>query len=42
MSLSPFAAILDAARTRHGAAAVEARLVTPKMSEELKVTPDDR
>src|SRR5579862_2910727 len=42
MALSPFAAILDAARTRHGAAALERRLPTPKTAEELKATPDDR
>jgi 3-methyladenine DNA glycosylase Tag len=42
MALSPFAAILDAARTRHGAAALEARLPTPKTTEQLKATPDDR
>src|SRR6266404_2540685 len=42
MSLSPFAAILDAARTRHGAAALDARLPTPKTAEQLKATPDDR
>src|SRR5438128_174023 len=42
MALSPFAAILDAARTRQGAAALEARLPTPKTADELKATPDDR
>jgi 3-methyladenine DNA glycosylase Tag len=42
MALSPFAAILNAARTRHGAAALEARLPTPKTEEQLKTTPDDR
>ncbi len=42
MALSPFAAILDAARTRHGAAALDARLPTPKTPEQLKATPDDR
>jgi 3-methyladenine DNA glycosylase Tag len=42
MAISPFAAILDAARTRHGAAALEARLPTPKTPAELKATPDDR
>src|SRR6266568_6484304 len=41
-ALSPFAAILDAARTRHGAAALDARLPTPKTPEQLKATPDDR
>jgi 3-methyladenine DNA glycosylase Tag len=42
MSLAPFAEILDAARTRHGAAALEARLPTPKTAAELTATPDDR
>ena len=42
MSVSPFATILDAARTRHGAATLEARLPQPKTAEELKATPDDR
>ena len=42
MALSPFAAILDAARTRHGAAALDARLPTPKTEEQLKATPDHR
>ncbi|HEV2334768.1 MAG TPA: DNA-3-methyladenine glycosylase I [Stellaceae bacterium] len=42
MSFTPFAEILDAARTRHGAAALEARLPTPKTPAELKATPDDR
>src|SRR5437870_13637135 len=42
MALSPFAAILDAARTRHGAAALDARLPTPKTAEQLRATPDDR
>ena len=42
MSVSPFATILDAARTRHGAAALEARLPQPKTAEELKAAPDDR
>ena len=42
MALSPFAAILDAARTRHGAAALDARLPTPRTAEQLKATPDDR
>src|SRR5713226_828529 len=37
-----FAKILDAARTRHGSAALEARLPTPKTPEQLKATPDDR
>ena len=42
MALSPFAAILDAARTRQGAAALEARLPAPKTPAELRETPDDR
>src|SRR5438067_13425254 len=42
MSVSPFATILEAARTRHGAAALEARLPQPKTAEELKAAPDDR
>src|SRR5712691_9327684 len=42
MAISPFAAILEAARTRHGAAALEARMPTPKTAAELKATPDDR
>jgi len=42
MSVTPFATILDAARARHGAAALEARLPTPKSADELKATPDDR
>jgi 3-methyladenine DNA glycosylase Tag len=42
MALSPFAAILDAARTRHGAAALDARLPTPKTPEQLRATPDVR
>lgn len=42
MTTPPFAAILEAARTRHGAAALEARLPQPKTQAELKATPDDR
>jgi 3-methyladenine DNA glycosylase Tag len=42
MALSPFAAILEAARARHGAAALEAQLPTPKTAEQLKATQDDR
>jgi len=37
-----FCDILDAARARHGAAALEARLSTPKTAPELRATPDDR
>ena len=42
MSIQSFATILDAARARHGAAALEARLPTPKTTEELRATPDAR
>ena len=42
MTRSPFAPILDAARTRLGAAALEARLPQPKTPAELAATPDDR
>ena len=42
MSVTPFATILEAARTRHGAAALDTRLPTPKTAEQLKATPDDR
>lgn len=42
MSAVPFAAILDAARSRHGAAALEARLPQPKAASELTAIPDDR
>jgi 3-methyladenine DNA glycosylase Tag len=42
MTVTAFATILDTARTRHGAAALEARLPMPKTAEELKATPDDR
>ena len=37
-----FSTILDAARTRHGAAAIEARLPQPKNASELAAIPDDR
>ena len=40
--MRPFATILDAALTRHGAAALEARLPVPKTAAELAATPDDR
>ena len=40
--MTPFATILDTARTRHGAAALAARLPQPKTPEQLKATPDDR
>ena len=42
MPVPPFAPILDAARTRLGAAALEARLPQPKTAAELAGTPDDR
>jgi 3-methyladenine DNA glycosylase Tag len=42
MPVPPFATILDAARTRHGAAGLEARLPAPKSPAELAATPDDR
>jgi len=42
MTRSLFAPILDAARTRLGAAALEARLPQPKTPTELAATPDDR
>jgi 3-methyladenine DNA glycosylase Tag len=42
MSVTPFATILGTARTRHGAASLEARLPRPKTPAELKATPDDR
>jgi 3-methyladenine DNA glycosylase Tag len=42
MPVSPFAPILEAARTRHGAKALEARLPHPKVPAELAGTADDR
>ncbi|HEX2646323.1 MAG TPA: DNA-3-methyladenine glycosylase I, partial [Candidatus Dormibacteraeota bacterium] len=42
MAAQPFATILDAARTRLGTAALEARLPTPKTAAELSATKDDR
>src|SRR4051812_47982738 len=42
MTTPSFAEILDAARTRHGAAALEARLPQPKTPAELRSIPDDR
>ena len=42
MSIAAFDHILDAARTRHGAAALEARLPQPTTPDELRATPDDR
>ncbi|HEX3883599.1 MAG TPA: DNA-3-methyladenine glycosylase I [Stellaceae bacterium] len=42
MPVTPFATILDTARTRHGTAAVEARLPQPKAAAELAAMSDDR
>ena len=42
MPVSPFAPIYEAARTRHGAKALEARLPQPKTAAELAGTADDR
>ena len=42
MTAPPFAPILEAARTRLGAAALEARLPQPRSAAELKAVPDDR
>jgi len=42
MTTSPFGPILEAARTRLGAAALEARLPQPRSSAELKAVADDR
>jgi 3-methyladenine DNA glycosylase Tag len=42
MAEPPFAPILEAARTRLGAAALEARLTKPRASAELKAVADDR
>jgi 3-methyladenine DNA glycosylase Tag len=42
MTTPPFAEILDAARARHGAAGIDARLPGPKTSEQLRAVPDDR
>jgi len=42
MAVSSFAPILEAARTRLGAAALEARLPQPRSSVELKAASDDR
>lgn len=40
--MTPFAIILDTARTRHGNAAIEARLPHPKSPAELTASGDDR
>src|SRR5438067_13891637 len=42
MTAPAFSAILDAARARIGAAALEARLPQPRSAAELKAIPDDR
>ena len=42
MSGTAFAIIHDAALTRHGVAALAARLSQPKSADELRATPDDR
>lgn len=42
MTLPLFAEILDAARARHGASGVEARLPHPKTAPELRAVSDDR
>jgi 3-methyladenine DNA glycosylase Tag len=42
MAVTPFATILDAARTRHGAVAIESRLPAPRTAAELAATQDDR
>jgi 3-methyladenine DNA glycosylase Tag len=40
--LTSFATTHEAALTRQGAAALEARLAQPKSADELRATPDDR
>jgi 3-methyladenine DNA glycosylase Tag len=42
VTVPPFAPILEASRTRLGAAALEARLTQPRSPAELKERPDDR
>jgi 3-methyladenine DNA glycosylase Tag len=42
MTASPFRPILEAARTRVGASALEARLPQPRSAAELAAVPDDR
>src|SRR5215510_12265319 len=42
MTVSSFVPILEAARARLGAAALEARLPQPRSAAELKATTDDR
>jgi 3-methyladenine DNA glycosylase Tag len=40
--MTPFATILEAARARQGAAALEARLPQPNTEAQLRAIPDDR
>ena len=42
MTAPPFSQIIDAARTRLGASALDARLIQPRSPAELKATPDNR
>ncbi len=42
MTTPPFAPIIEAARARLGAAALETRLPQPRSAAELKAMPDDR
>lgn len=42
MAVTPFATILDTARQRHGAAALDARLPQPRSASELAAITDDR
>jgi 3-methyladenine DNA glycosylase Tag len=42
MAAAPFSAVLDAALTRHGTGAIEARLPQPKSADELGAISDDR
>src|ERR1700760_4635423 len=42
MAAPPFSQIIDAARTRLGASALEARLIQPRSAAELKAMPDNR
>src|SRR5689334_11025426 len=42
MTAPPFAPIVEAARTRLGAAVLEARLPQPRSADELRAVPDDR
>ncbi len=42
MPIAPFATVFDTALSRHGLAAVEARLPTPRNAADLAALPDDR